>query len=355
MPTSSAETIVGSPMELVNGSGNFTWTSQNFPALRSGDTLTIRVVNNMLEKFHTENFKPVSGINYTMKKTPLKELLTAIFPSANKQVLDDNYDCITYLTNYYCKYGDNYNGLKIDTSIHRLYKGDILKLEDNMEFNIYQMYYGEYVEGIIRFINPKVIIYITINKNNLIELQGIVQFFDKGMTIPYTYGQTYGKLMVCNGCSGDTWLLQQLTNKDDIILSEGINDVSDELKIVKNGSIIYPSANIIKRSLNVEYIPAPTPTPTQTPILTTPIQTPTPTPTVSNTPTSTPTLTSTLTPTPTQITTPTPTSTSQLEQEVKELKERLNKTEEKQSQQEGRISWLESAINSILDWLKSII
>ncbi len=347
MPTSSAETIVGSPMELVNGSGNFTWTSQNFPALRSGDTLTIRVVNNMLEKFHTENFKPVSGINYTMKKTSLKELLTTIFPTANKQ-LDDNYDCITYLTNYYCRYGDNYNGLKIDTSIHRLYKGDILKLEDNMEFNIYQMYYGEYVEGIIRFINPKVIIYITINKNNLIELQGIVQFFDKGMTIPYTYGQTYGKLMVCNGCSGDTWLLQQLTNKDDIILSEGINDMSDELKIVKNGNIIYPSANIIKRSLNVNYIPAPTPTPAPTPIPTTPIQTTTPT--VSNTPTSTPTLTS-----PTPKPTPAPTSTSQLEQEVKELKERLNKTEEKQSQQESRISWLESAINSILDWLKSII
>lgn len=39
---------------------------------------------------------------------------------------------------------------------------------------------------------------------------------------------------------------------------------------------------------------------------------------------------------------------SQLEQDVRELGERLNKTEEKQNQQENRISWLESMINSIL-------
>ena len=53
------------------------------------------------------------------------------------------------------------------------------------------------------------------------------------------------------------------------------------------------------------------------------------------------------------ITTVTATPNSQLEQEVKDLKERLNKTEEKQSQQETRISWLESTVNSILGWIKS--
>lgn len=38
----------------------------------------------------------------------------------------------------------------------------------------------------------------------------------------------------------------------------------------------------------------------------------------------------------------------QLEQNIRELGERLNKTEEKQNQQENRISWLESMIYSIL-------
>ncbi len=86
-------------------------------------------------------------------------------------------------------------------------------------------------------------------------------------------------------------------------------------------------------------------------VTSTPIPTPTPTPTATLTPSVTPTITPTSTPTLTPSVTPTP--TSQLEQEVKELKERLNKTEEKQSQQESRISWLESAINSMLDWIKS--
>ncbi len=79
-----------------------------------------------------------------------------------------------------------------------------------------------------------------------------------------------------------------------------------------------------------------------------------PTLTSTPTPTVTPSVTTTITPTTTQITTPTPPSTSQLEQEVKELKERLNKTEERQTQQESRISWLESTVNSFLNWFKSI-
>lgn len=70
------------------------------------------------------------------------------------------------------------------------------------------------------------------------------------------------------------------------------------------------------------------------------------------TPTFTPTVTPTVTPTPTVS--PSPIATANLEQEVKELKERLNKTEEKQNQQKNKIFWLESAINSILEWLKSI-
>ncbi len=66
----------------------------------------------------------------------------------------------------------------------------------------------------------------------------------------------------------------------------------------------------------------------------------------------TPTATPTATPTPT-LTLVTPTPNSQFEQEVKELKERLNKTEDKQSQQETRISGLESVINYILNQIKA--
>lgn len=68
----------------------------------------------------------------------------------------------------------------------------------------------------------------------------------------------------------------------------------------------------------------------------------------------TPASTPTLTPAITVTENPTPTLTFQLEQEVNEIKDRSNKTEEKQNQQESRISWLESAINSIINWLKSI-
>lgn len=65
------------------------------------------------------------------------------------------------------------------------------------------------------------------------------------------------------------------------------------------------------------------------------------------------TLTSTINinPTATQITTPASIPTSQLKQEVEELKS--NRTAEKQNKQETRISWLESTINSLLGWIKS--
>jgi len=82
------------------------------------------------------------------------------------------------------------------------------------------------------------------------------------------------------------------------------------------------------------YLP-PTPTPTPTiiiisPTLTTPIITPLITPTLTETPT-----------------------ISQLQQEVKDLKARLNNIEEIQTHQESRITWLESMVNSILVWIKS--
>lgn len=95
------------------------------------------------------------------------------------------------------------------------------------------------------------------------------------------------------------------------------------------------------------------PTPTITPTTSsTPIPTPTLSPSVTPTPTITPTISATSTPTVFPTVSPTP--NSQLEQEVKDLRERLNKTEEKQAQQETRISWLESVINSLLDRIKSI-
>jgi len=49
----------------------------------------------------------------------------------------------------------------------------------------------------------------------------------------------------------------------------------------------------------------------------------------------------------------TPNTDLLLKPEVTEIEERLNKTEEKQAQQETRISWLESMVNSISSWLKS--
>jgi hypothetical protein len=38
-----------------------------------------------------------------------------------------------------------------------------------------------------------------------------------------------------------------------------------------------------------------------------------------------------------------------------ELQEKLNQIEARQNQQETRISWLESKVNSILGWIKSFL
>ncbi len=54
------------------------------------------------------------------------------------------------------------------------------------------------------------------------------------------------------------------------------------------------------------------------------------------------------------VTQPTAIPASNLAQEVKELKEQLNKTAEKQSQQEARISGLELSVRSIIDRFLSI-
>lgn len=86
----------------------------------------------------------------------------------------------------------------------------------------------------------------------------------------------------------------------------------------------------------------------------TPILTSTPVPIITVTLTPIPIPIYTVTPTITHTVSPSPIATSNLEQEIKELRERLNKTEEKQSQQESRISWLENVINFIIDRIKSI-
>ncbi len=381
IPVSNAETIVGSTMELVNGSGSFTWTSQNFPALRDGDSLTLRVENNTLYGISTvinilhRNPKDGLGLTYQMKLLSFNDILSENFPSSIQQNFNDgntnyNYkECINYLTNNYCRTNTlQYNGIVIDKNSYHVHEGDKFVIE-GMSFNIESILKdidkiyvvvsggGYYLKGYVSTVlfyndnnynsiamgKARLLVYIKETYSDSADFQGFVQIFREGMIIP----EYYGKLFWC--CGGDRNFFY-LSNKDDILLSDGINDMSDELKIVKNGNSIYPSANIVKRTLNVQYIPKPTPSPT--PIPTTPIQTPTPTITITST--STPTPSPTPTPTITQITTPTPTSTSPLEQEVKELKERLNKTEEKQSQQESRISWLESTINSFLNWLKSI-
>ncbi len=392
--TSKAETITGSPAELINGNGTFTWTSQNFPALKSGDILTIRVVNNTIEKFHTENYNAVLGINYYMKSISMKDLLSEQFPSAELRLSEDDAlsRCVNFLTEYYCTFGEKdrsqsyYNRVIIDKKPYQVHAGDKFSFDNRaMEFSIsgrinspsnayilvdsYSGYGGGYYLfkgqlqpyfGFPGTSNTRLFVYVNEIHNDYADIQGFVEKFSEDII----KSGSSSKLMMCGQCSGtdNGRTGDDITNKDDIILVDGTNYVTDELKIVKNGNSIYLSANIVKRTLNLNYIPAPTPplTPTITPTVT-PIITLTPASTVpvydrakqffnsSPTPalTVTPSVTSTIT------LTPTPTSPSQLEQEVKELKERLNKTEEKQSQQESRISWLESAINSILDRLKS--
>ncbi len=374
VPTSSAETIVGSTIELVNDSGSFTWTSQNFPALRAGDTLKINVVNSTIERYN---------LVYTMNTYSINELYSEVFPSGTFVI--GNYGSmryVDYLSNKYCVDSRTGNSLLtpvlINKDLYQIIPGTAINIDDkkiivlDTSNKVALIRYGTIKsvvsEGQAAVLEedrgyPTIIAYFKKFDNQYVEIQGIVQMLSTSYSIPLEYGKLRSEPPI-------------MKNYDNIAISEGITDITNELKLIRTSNKIYPSANIIKKDMNIQFKPQSTPTPT--PIPTT--QTSTPTPTVTNTPTSTPTLTSTPTPTVTpsitptitptssptvtatvtptqttpQITTPAPTATSQLEQEVKELKERLNKTEEKQSQQESRISWLESSINSILDWLKSI-
>ncbi len=91
-----------------------------------------------------------------------------------------------------------------------------------------------------------------------------------------------------------------------------------------DGLIIYGTSKISSDGISLPPTPTATPSPTATATPTlTPTATSTPTSTIiiTPTPTSTPIITSTITPTVTE-----PSTVSQLEQEVKDLKERLNKT-----------------------------
>jgi len=141
-------------------------------------------------------------------------------------------------------------------------------------------------------------------------------------------GNTFGKLKITKNRLSDccSTPLLELTNYEDISISGNTISIADNFNIEINSNSLYPSANV-DSTLNVEFVPYPTPSPT--PIPTTPLQTPTSTATVSPLVTPTPTIT--------KITTPAPTTTSQVEQEVKEIKERLNKVEEKQTQLENEI------------------
>ncbi|MCL7411752.1 MAG: hypothetical protein P1P69_09195 [Methanosarcinaceae archaeon] len=120
---SAAKTITCFPTELINGSGNFTWTSQNFPALRDGDTLTLTVVNNTLAGLSSvvHSDEPIAiGLAYKMKKITFYEVLSENFPSASIDMYGVNADmpktCINYLTNYYfyAGYDFQYNEIVID-------------------------------------------------------------------------------------------------------------------------------------------------------------------------------------------------------------------------------------------------
>lgn len=356
MPTSSAETITSSALELVNGSGSIIWTSQNFPALRSGDTIELNVINNTLPTYMDAPDRSHIGFFYTLNDYSMNELFTEVFPSGYYFGADvENYYnrivYVDYLSNKYyhvtlASQPQGFNQVLINKDIFRLYLGDVLKIDDKkysvLDFdgagdNKALVCCSRIVgEGQVAILDgetwgPTIIVYIKKMNTDNLEIQGIIQVKSG---IGYSIVNNYGKLKL----DGTT-----MKNYDNIPLSEGITDITDELKLVRTSNKVYASANIIKKDMNIQFIPKPIPTPTPTPIPTTPIQTPTLSPTATNTPTPivTPSITHTITPT----STPTVTAT---------LKERLNKTEERQSQQESRKSWLESAINSILDWLKSI-
>lgn len=272
IPVSNAETIVGSTMELVNGSGSFTWTSQNFPALRDGDSLTLRVENNTLFGLSTvinilhRNSKDALGFDYEMKKLSFNEVLSENFPDSIKQNYNDgntNYDykdCINYLTNYYCRTNLGvtlqYNGVAIDKKAYLVHEGDKFVVE-GMRFQIdsfvkdlniiYVIVSGRYSPkgGVAEVVSynvydyssiamgkARLLVYIKETYSDSADFQGFVQIFREGMIIP----EKYGKLMICSGCNEDGQNYFMISNNGDILLSDGINDMSDELKIVKNGN-----------------------------------------------------------------------------------------------------------------------
>ncbi len=89
--------------------------------------------------------------------------------------------------------------------------------------------------------------------------------------------------------------------------------------------------------------PTPTPSPTSTPTqTTTPTASPAQTPTFTPAFTATPALVATKTPTPS----PTP-ANQQTEQQIKDLQEQVRKLKEQQAQQERKISWFDSILNSL--------
>jgi len=377
---SKAEPITGSPAELINGSGSFTWTSQNFPALRDGDTIKINVTSNTIKS---------GDLIYTMNSYPITDLFSEVFPA------DANYDnlrsdmggirsaylmkVVNFLFNRYLLSSSGDNKLYIiliDKNNYKLHDSDKLMLENTLSITQSGFDIEGSKQAIIDVVipgcsggrsiiqqskvllaatcrysgnsEPELFVYSKNIANNEDELEGIIQvLFNKNYVI-LSDSNKYGKLKITkNWLTDASKNLIELTNYEDVLLSGNTISIADNFNIVINSNSLYPSANV-DSSLKVVFVPYPSPTPT------TPIQTPMPTITSSSTPTSTPTVSPSITfvPTVTQITTPAPTPKYQLEQEVKELKERLNKTEEKQSQKER--SWLESVVNSIIGWLKSI-
>jgi len=371
---SAAETITGTPTELIDGSGSFTWTSQNFPALRDGDTLTLTVVNNTLAGLSSVVYseEPIAiGLAYKMKKITFYEVLSENFPSANLKNIDDSQRvCIKYLNNYYSNGFRQYNGIVIDKNHYTVHVGDKISTIEITDIGMNNkgyyilfkpgnnvMYKGDlisvydfYGDSFVGTGDSRILVYTKFDTElDSVDFQGFVEIYIDENIIP----SEFGNLMICSQCNEDWRDYEMISNNGDITLTEGINDLSDELKIVKNGNSIYPSANIIKRTVNVNYIPAPIPEPTPEPITEPtpePIIEPTPEPITEPTPEPIIELTPELIgePTPEPITEP-----NKIERGPEESKEPFNETEEKQNQQEEKMS-LKSIIDSMINWLKSI-
>lgn len=390
--TSSAETMNGFPLELVNGSGSFTWNSQNFPALRNDDAIEIIITNNTIKS---------GDLVYRMNSYPITDLFSEVLPSSasygNSAGIPGRSVNLMMVVNflfnrYYIGHEQKLYTILINTNNYKLHDSDKIVVKDYISL-IQEVFdiegSGQAMIGNLGITQDQVILFKTYRTayseepelwiypkriaNKETEIQGI--FFVS--LAPYAFstpistsvGNTFGKLKITKNWLNDCCSTKhiELINYEDISISGSTISIADNFNLLLTSNSLYPSANV-NRKLEVEFVPYATPIPTtpiQTPtptITITSTSTPTPSPTITSTvtptitPTSTPTVNPSVIPTPTitQITTPTPTSTSALEQEVKELKERLNKTEEKQSQQESRISWLESMVDSITGWLKSI-